>query len=79
MFDRFTNILLIGKKHSYISTDCLDILHQIGLKIDECTLSHYIRDQTDFDEFIKHGSSFAIDILESSFSMAEKIKFPTED
>ena len=77
--ERFTNIFLIGKKYSYLATECVELLHQIALKLDETEISSFIRDLDDFADFMGHGSSVSTEILESSFQTIEKIKFPSEE
>ena len=54
--DRFTNILLVGKRRNYIETACHEILHRIALRVGECSISVFVRDQTEFDDFLRGGS-----------------------
>ena len=42
------NIFMDSKDKVRLSAEMKDIIHQIGLKIDECTLSTYIYNQSGF-------------------------------
>ena len=65
----YDNIFMESKKvEAKVGVELKDIIHQIGLKMDECSISSYIFSQNGFENFIKRNSRYTIDILEKSFS-----------
>ena len=51
-----------------LSPYVMDIVHQLGLKIDECSVSSYINDLAGFQKFISSNSSYICEILDRSFT-----------